>query len=70
MVVKGMRLGATTDAEGIYFILTVPPGLHTLTASLVGYGTISQTDVKVAVDLTTTVDFALEEIALQATELM
>ncbi len=70
VVVKGMRLGATTDAEGIYFILTVPPGLHTLTASLVGYGTISQTDVKVAVDLTTTVDFALEEIALQATELI
>jgi hypothetical protein len=70
VVVKGMRLGATTDAEGIYFILTVPPGVHTLTASLVGYGTISQTDVKVAVDLTTTVDFALEETALQATELI
>ena len=70
LVVEGMRLGAATDSDGTYFILTVPPGIHKLTASMVGYGTISQTDVKVAVDLTTTVNFTLQEITLQANELV
>ena len=39
VTLEGTRKGATTDAEGRYLILAVDPGMYTLTATMVGYGT-------------------------------
>ncbi len=70
VIVAGMRLGASADVEGRYLILAVSPGKHRLTASMVGYGSVSQTDVNVQVDYTMTVDFILQEETIQTGEIV
>jgi outer membrane receptor protein involved in Fe transport len=65
IIIEGTALVATTDAGGRYFLLQVPPGVYTVTASLSGYGIVKIANVKVSMDLTTTVNFAL---AAQVTE--
>jgi len=65
VTVEGTRLGASTDADGRYIILQVPPGEHTVTAQLVGFRTVSVTNVRVNADLTAIVDFTLTEEAIE-----
>ena len=69
VLVEGTTRGATTDEEGYYFILSVDPGSYTVKASMVGYTGETKSDVRVASDLTTTVDFSLNEAALELGEL-
>jgi hypothetical protein len=70
VVIEGMAMGAATDAEGQYFILNIPPGLYTLRAEMVGYRTVMQQDVRVSIQLTTTVDFSLEVEAISGEEVV
>ena len=70
IVIEGTRRGAQTDADGFYLILSVDPGNLTLVASMVGYNAVSQTDVLIHADFTSTVDFQLKETALEAEELV
>lgn len=37
MLVKGTRIGTTTDATGHYFLANLPPGEQTLLVSALGY---------------------------------
>ena len=37
IVIDGTFLGAAADVEGDFFILNLPPGSYTVTASMVGY---------------------------------
>ncbi len=37
ILLEGTRLGACCDLDGEYYILNVPPGVYTMTASTVGY---------------------------------
>jgi len=41
VVVEGTELGAATDVRGQYLIIHVPPGMHRLTASYVGFRDLS-----------------------------
>ena len=68
VVIEGTSLGASTDANGEYFVLGVPPGSYKVTASLIGYGRISQIEVRVKVDQTTPLNFELSEQTIQAGE--
>ena len=68
VVIDGTTLGAATDANGDYFILGVPPGTYKVTASLIGYNKLSQTEVRVRIDQTTPLNFDLTEEAIQAGE--
>ena len=70
VVIEGQNLGSTADAEGFYVILRADPGLYTLKASLIGYQTESLTDVRVQADVTTEVDFRLEEATLELGEMV
>ena len=60
VVIEGTTLGAVTDSDGNYFIINVPPGSYTVSASMVGYHKATQTNVRVFIDLTTTVNFSGE----------
>lgn len=57
--VDGTTLGAATDLDGNYTILNVPPGVYSVTASIVGYQKQTFTDVRVNVDFTTRLNFEL-----------
>lgn len=70
VIIEGTVLGAATDLDGSYAILNVPPGLHRVRASLIGYGPVTKTEVKVSIDLTTSLDFELAEVAVQAQEVV
>ncbi len=72
VTVVGTTLGAAADLKGNYFILNVPPGIYSVRASVIGHSPVVQSNVRVNIDLTTTVDFkgnfALQEEAIQAGE--
>ena len=60
IVVKGTSLGAATNIKGEYFILNIPPGKYNLTASMIGYGTVTVEGTLVMVDLTAKTNFFLK----------
>lgn len=66
--IEGAQLGASTDLEGYYFILNIPPGTYNLTAHYIGYQKVTKTDVFVRVDHTTQLNFNLEEQVLELGE--
>lgn len=70
ILVKGTTLGAPTDFDGYYFVLQVPPGNYDLQISMVGYQTIVVQNVKVQIDLTTTINAQLSSTAVQMREVL
>jgi len=66
VTVVGTTLGALTDSEGRYVILSVPVGSYVVRAQLVGYAPMEVANVRVSVDLTTTTNF---EMVSQAVEI-
>ena len=70
VMVEGTVLGAATDTEGNYFILQIPPGTYKVRFTMIGYQTIVMSDVRVRVDLTTTLDGKLSESAVGLEEVV
>lgn len=63
-------LGAATDIDGYFFIMDVPPGVYTISASLIGYGTTIQKLVKVDLDRTITLNFELSSASIQTEQVV
>jgi hypothetical protein len=68
VVIVGTTMGATTDINGQYFILNVPPGTYQLRASLIGYEPVVVSDVASRLDVTTTADFRLKATVIEVSE--
>ncbi len=66
VVVKGTSLGAATDIDGYYAILSVPPGIHTTITSMVGYSTVTVNEIRVLIDQTATVNVEMVSQAIEA----
>ncbi len=64
VLVVGTSMGASTDLDGRFVILNVPPGVYALRASAVGYRPMEVTNNRVSIDLTTDVNFDLSESAV------
>lgn len=65
VVLEGTTIGGVTDADGRYYILLIAPGTYNVTASLISYQAVQISNVKVNVDLTTTVNFSLSSKTLK-----
>ncbi|MCI0516188.1 TonB-dependent receptor, partial [candidate division KSB1 bacterium] len=59
------KSGAATDAEGYFVILNIPPGTFNLKATMMGYTEMVKQQVRVNIDRTTTIEFALETKVLE-----
>ena len=59
IVIVGTTLGASSDLNGEYFIINIPPGTYQLRASAVGYAPQTVTNVTVSADRTTQINFSL-----------
>ncbi len=68
IVIEGTTMGAAAGVNGYYVILNVPPGTYTLKSTMMGYTTITVTNVRVSIDLTTTVDFKLQPQVIMGEE--
>lgn len=64
VTIDATTLGATTDINGDYVILSVPAGTYTLKASYIGYSPVSISNVRVGSNITITQDFALSSTAI------
>jgi outer membrane receptor protein involved in Fe transport len=58
--------GATTNLDGEYFILNVPPGSYTVRVSYLGYQTLEMEGVVVSIDRTVTINAELQSEAIRA----
>lgn len=78
IVIENSQMGASSDDQGNYYILNVPPGEYTLKVMMIGYGTMSIEEVQVLTDLTTEISAKLtmqilmsrEEVTVVATRSM
>ena len=59
------RLGASTDLDGEFLILNVPPGTYNLEAQMIGYGTVRKEGVRVSVNRTVFVSVELSSSILE-----
>ena len=65
VVITETSLGAATDENGEYFIIQIHPGVYSVEARMLGYTTVTKSEVRVSVDLTTRLDFNLGETVLE-----
>lgn len=68
--IEGTTRGASVGVSGVYNILQVPDGVHTVVASFVGYRTTTVENVRVRANLTTELDIELTPEAIQAGEVV
>jgi outer membrane receptor for ferrienterochelin and colicin len=68
VAVKGTNLGASTDVNGFYYILRVPPGMHEVTVTLVGYSKTTVSNVRVQNDLTAEINIKLDQSTVELNE--
>lgn len=68
VIIMGTNMGAATDIDGYYYILNVPPGTYVVKASAIGYNSMSVENVKISIDLTTTIDFTLKSETIELSE--
>lgn len=70
IVIEGTNLGASTVADGSYFILQVAAGTYSVRAQTLGFGTTIKRNVQVQSDLTTRIDFLLSETSIGMNEVV
>jgi hypothetical protein len=68
VVISNTPMGAATDLDGKYYITNVPPGLYSVRISMMGYKIQSMENVRVSIDLTTTLNAKLVPTVLEAGE--
>ena len=70
VLIEGTSIGASTNVDGDFTIINIPPGTYNVVASGVGFQKKRITNVKVSVDFTTRLDIKLgtDVIALETVE--
>lgn len=68
IVLEGTTLGASTDVDGTFIILNIPPGTYVVTAQYIGYTNVRMENVKVNVDLTTELQITMQESSIELGE--
>ncbi|HUF08337.1 MAG TPA: TonB-dependent receptor [Rhodothermales bacterium] len=64
VVIDGTTLGTASDTDGDYFIANLRAGEYTVTASFIGYQSVSVQEVDVRSGGTTDIDFSMSELTL------
>ncbi len=62
--------GASTNMDGQFIILNIPPGSYDIEVSMLGYQKILKKNVKISVDLTTILNFTLSEAPILGEEVV
>ncbi|HKB87733.1 MAG TPA: TonB-dependent receptor [Ignavibacteriaceae bacterium] len=65
VIIMGTSMGSSSDIDGNYFILNIPPGEYQVKASMIGYTSVTFEHVRVSVDQTTKIDFELNSQSIE-----
>lgn len=65
ILLQGTFLGATSDLDGNYYVLNIPPGTYTIEVQYIGYRTVTIQNVEISVDLTTELNVEMQEAVLE-----
>jgi len=68
VIVVNTNYGAATDVNGEYSIIGLSPDKYTIKAAALGYNSVTYTNVKVSIDLTTRINFKLSTTILKLGE--
>ncbi|NQT27236.1 TonB-dependent receptor [candidate division KSB1 bacterium] len=68
VMVVGSNRGAAASFDGKYSILNLPPGIYTVRFTMMGYTTLIMENVRVSIDLTTTINADLSPTVLETDE--
>lgn len=70
VIVNNTFLGATTDIDGAFFILNIPPGVYEVEVDYIGYKKVIVSNILVKVDLTTNLSVDMEEQIIDVGEVI
>ncbi|MBU1098402.1 MAG: TonB-dependent receptor [Bacteroidetes bacterium] len=70
ILIEGTTMGASTDIDGNYYIINIPPGVYNLRASMIGYSQVVVNNVKVSVDQTTRTDYVLGSQSIEMQDIV
>jgi len=70
ILIVGTSIGASSDLDGNYFILNIPPGEYQIKASVIGYSSFTIQKVRVSIDQTTKIDFELNPESIELGEVL
>ncbi len=70
VLLVGTTLGSSTDLDGMFIILNIPPGIYDVRVSMVGYASKVIQEVRVSSGQTTTLKEALTEEVIQGEEVV
>ena len=70
VIVVGTSQGAMADEEGEYYILNLRPGAYSITASMIGYQTITRKDITIHSDHTVFLNFELSTKIIEGDEVV
>lgn len=68
--IDGTNLGGVSDLNGNFFVLNIPAGKYTVTASFVGYAKYIVSNVDINVDRTTELDIKLKQSTMEMEEVI
>lgn len=64
ILIEGTDMGASADRGGYYFVVNVPVGTYSVTARVIGYKSVTFENIRAIQELTTTVNFSLEQTVI------
>ena len=70
IILKGTLIGTSSNEKGQFYILNVPPGNYDISASMIGYATLTIKDINVIVDLNEKVNFQLNSKTIEGDEVI
>jgi outer membrane receptor protein involved in Fe transport len=70
VLVVGTTFGASTDPEGHYTVINIPPGRYDVRARLIGYTSTTYQNLRVVADQTTLQDVTLEASAVELADVV
>jgi len=70
ITIEGTNLGGSTDIEGNYIILNIPPGRYNVKYQFVGYKPVVVSNVIISIDLTTVQNVEMEESTIALEEVV
>jgi len=65
IILENTFLGAAANLKGEYYIINVPPGIYTIRATMMGYKSLRIQNVRVSVDLTTTINISMNPAVVE-----